>query len=74
MASKIPLIGKPNYRAIATLDPKELIKLREYYIIKLVSAYRGKDADTTEAAIEWICALCHEMRMRSPEVPGLLSI
>ncbi len=64
MASKIPEIGKPNFRAIAAMPSGDVLKSREYYIVVLVLARRQKDSDTTEACIDWIVALTSEMRLR----------
>lgn len=64
MATKVPTIGKPNYRAIAGMDARDLFEAREFYIFALVQAFRAKDADTVQAAAEWISAMTSEMRMR----------
>lgn len=72
MASKLRPIEKPNCVAIAGMPPRDLFEVREYYIVRLVSAWRDNDADTLQAAIEWIVTLTSEMRLRggkSPEPP-----
>lgn len=64
MGSKIPPIGPPNFRAINGMDDLDIVRVREYHIVKLVSARRARDSDTMEAAIDWIVALTSEMRLR----------
>ena len=43
---------------------KDLLKVREYYIVRLISARRKNDSDTLEACVDWIVALTGEMRLR----------
>lgn len=64
MATKVPPIGRPNFRAIATMHARDLFEAREYYIVRIVSAFRANDADTLNAALEWLNALCSEMMLR----------
>ena len=64
MASKIPPIGKVNYIAIAGMEPGMVFKVREYYIVRIVSARRSNDSDTIEVCLDWIVALTAEMRIR----------
>lgn len=64
MSTQVPPIGKPNFIAIAGMSPGDLIKAREYYIVRMVSARRSHDSDTLEAVIDWIVALTGEMRLR----------
>lgn len=76
MASKIPPMGAPNVRAISQMDDSDVLRAREYYIVKLVSAHRARDADTREVAIEWIVTLTSEMRLRggSHSTQGVLGL
>lgn len=64
MGSKVPPIGRPNYVAIAGMDNDDLIRVREYYIVRIIAARRAGDADTLRAALEWLDALVSEMRLR----------
>ena len=73
MASKLRPIERVNYLGISGMPPGDLIRAREYYIVRLVSAHRDHDSDTTRAAIEWIVALTSEMRLRgAPAEPDQL--
>ena len=75
MASKIPPMGRPNIKVMSEIDDDDIVRAREYYIVKLVSAYRSRDADTLKVAVEWIVALTSEMRLRGTrDQPGLLTI
>lgn len=76
MTTQVPLIGRPNYRAIAGMDNRDVVRAREFYIVKLVTARRGNDSDTMEACIDWIVALTGEMRMRggSAAPPALVTL
>lgn len=65
MATKVPPIGRPNYVAIAGMPPGDIFKVREYYIVRMVSARRTNDSDTLECCIDWIVALTGEMRLRA---------
>lgn len=77
MASKLPPIGTPNYRGIAGMDPGDLIKVREYYIVRAIKARREKDHDTFDACWDWLDALVSEMRLRGtpsePTAPGIIA-
>ena len=64
MASKLPPIERPNHAAIVNMEPTDLLKVREYYILRLVEAHRRKDSDTIKAALDWLSALVGEMRIR----------
>lgn len=64
MGTMVPPLGKPNYRAIAGMEPRDLFEAREYYIVCLVKARRGNDSDTLEVCVDWIVALTSEMRIR----------
>lgn len=64
MATKVPPIGRPNYRALVGMEPGDLVRAREYYIVRLISARRSNDSDTLEACIDWVVALTSEMRLR----------
>lgn len=64
MATKVPPIGRPNYIAIAGMDRDDLIRVREYYILRIIAAKRTNDSDTLTAALEWLDALVSEMRLR----------
>jgi len=64
MASKLPPIERPNYAAIASMDGGDLLRVREYYIVRIVTARRLNDSDTLAAAIDWLVALTGEMRLR----------
>lgn len=70
MGTKVPIIGRPNYRAIAGMQPADLVKVREYYIVRIVAAKRSNDSDTLESCIDWLVALTGEMRLRGGQKPG----
>jgi hypothetical protein len=70
MGTQIQPIGRPNHRAIASMDANDLLKVREYYIVRLVSARRSNDSDTLESCIDWLVALTSEMRMRGSQKSG----
>lgn len=70
MSSKVPTIGRPNYRAITGMDARDLFEAREFYIFALVQAYRANDADTLKTAAEWISAMTSEMRIRGGSAPA----
>lgn len=64
MASPIPPIAKPNRKAIAEMDNADLLRVREYYIVVLLSARRKKDSDTMDICLDWLDSLTSEMRLR----------
>ena len=74
MATEVPPIGKPNHLAITGMRPDDLVKAREYYILKLVAAWRKRDSDTTEACLDWIVALVSEMRLRGSSSKDALMV
>lgn len=69
MGSRVPPMGRPNYVAIAGMDPDDLLRVREYYILRIVAAKRHGDADTLAAALDWLDALVSEMRLRGGQRP-----
>jgi len=74
MGTRLKPIGSPNYKAIAAMDGVDLVRVREYYIVRLVSAYRMRDPDTIASGLAWLEALTSEMRMRgsaSPPEPAI---
>lgn len=69
MATQVPIIGRPNYRAIAGMPPADIVRAREFYLVKMITARRGKDTDTLLACVDWIEALTSEMRLRGGTKP-----
>lgn len=79
MASKIPPIGKTNHVAIAGMASGDLLRAREYYILRIIRARREDDSDTLEIAIDWLVSLTSEMRLRGgdqheQEQPSLITL
>lgn len=68
--TKVPPIGRPNFIAIANMPHGDVFKVREYYIVRLVTARRSNDSDTMECCIDWIVALTAEMRLRGKNKPS----
>jgi hypothetical protein len=46
------------------MSNEDLLRVREYYIVVLVSARRKNDSDTIEICLDWLVALTGEMRIR----------
>ena len=64
MATRVPPITKPNMVAIAGMEGRDILSVREYYIARLLDSRRRQDADTIEVCLDWIVALTSEMRLR----------
>ena len=64
MVSPIPPLTKPNNVAIGGMIDSDLLRVREYYIVVLLSAKRRNDSDTMNICLDWLDSLTSEMRLR----------